>query len=293
MRVFVTGGTGLIGSAVVGELISHGHTVLGLARSDESARALEAAGAEPHRGTLADLDAVRAGAAGAEGSVHLAFANDFSSAEAVRQAVEEESAAVRAIGELYLGRDRPFVVCSGTPWAEGRPSTEADPLLIVEDSPLTGRGRTVTAVLELAEKGLRASAVRLPRTVHNQGRGGFAGLLAEMARRSGICRYPADGSQRWPAVHALDAAALFRLALESAPAGGVWHAVADEGDTVRDIAGVIGRRLGVPVEEVPAESFGPLGAIFSLDQPSSSAYTRRTLGWEPTHPSLLDDLGNL
>jgi nucleoside-diphosphate-sugar epimerase len=149
------------------------------------------------------------------------------------------------------------------------------------------------AILGLASRGVRSSAVRLPRTVHNEGRGGFAGLLTEMARRSGISGYPGDGAQRWPAVHALDAAVLFRLALEQARAGTAWHAVSDEGDAVRDIATVIGRRLGVPVKAVPLETYGPLGPIFATDQPSSSAYTRQTLGWEPSHPSLLADLENI
>jgi nucleoside-diphosphate-sugar epimerase len=133
----------------------------------------------------------------------------------------------------------------------------------------------------------------MPRTVHNQGRGGFAGLLTEMARRSGVSGYPGDGTQRWPAVHALDAAVLFRLALEKAPAGTAWHAVSDEGDAVRDIAAVIGRRLGLPVEALPQETYGPLGPILVIDQPSSSAHTRQVLGWQPCHPSLLEDLQNI
>jgi nucleoside-diphosphate-sugar epimerase len=291
MRVFVTGGTGLIGSAVVTELLDNGHSVLALARSDASALAAEAAGAEPLRGGLADLDVLRTGAARADGVIHLAFSHDFSSAEAVAKAVAEESAALAAMGEALVGSDRPFVTCSGTPYVAGRPSTEADPVPV--DGPVGGRGHAVTAVLGLASRGVRGTAVRLPRTVHNAGEGGFAGLLTGIARRTGVSGYPGDGSQRWPAVHALDAAVLFRLALEVAPAGTAWHAVADEGDRVRDIAAVIGRRLGVPVESVPAETYGPLGAIFAADQPASSTYTRETLGWEPKHPSLLDDLENI
>ena len=151
----------------------------------------------------------------------------------------------------------------------------------------------MTAILGLADRGVRASAVRMPRTVHNQGTGGFAGLLTQLARRAGRSDYPGDGTQRWPAVHALDAAVLFRLVLERAPAGTGWHAVADEGDRVRDIAAVIGRRLGLPVGSAPAEAFGPLGPIFATDQPSSSAYTRETLGWQPTQPGLLADLENI
>ncbi|RLV50537.1 SDR family oxidoreductase [Nocardioides mangrovicus] len=288
MQVFVTGGTGLVGSAVVAELIGHGHRVAVLTRSDASAAAATGAGATPVRGSIADLDAVRTAAAEAEGVIHLAFANDFSGPDALTRAIEEETAAVATIGEALVGSDRPFVVVSGTPWIAGRAATEADPL--PTDGPVGGRGRSVNAALALAEKGVRVSAVRLPRTVHRDGEGGFAGLLTTIARSSERSGYPGDGSNRWPAVHALDAAALFRLALEQAPAGTAWHAVADEGDAVRDIAAVIGRRLGLPVESVPPETFGELGPIFAADQPATSTRTREELGWTPTHPSLLDDL---
>jgi len=291
MHVFVSGGTGLIGSAVVAELLGNGHTVLALARSEASALAAEAAGAETLRGSLADLDTLRAGAAQADGVIHLAFANDFSSADALAQAVAEESAAIAALGEELVGSDRPFVTVSGTPYVPGRVSTEADP--VPTAGPVGGRGRAVTAALGLASRGRDSTAVRLPRTVHNEGNGGFAGMLTQIARRTSVSGYPGDGAQRWPAVHALDAAVLFRLALELAPAGTAWHAVADEGDAVRDIAAVIGRRLGLPVESVPEETYGPLGPIFAIDQPASSARTREALGWEPAHPSLLKDLENI
>jgi nucleoside-diphosphate-sugar epimerase len=291
MHVFVTGGTGLIGSAVVAELLGNGHTVLALARSQASAQSAEAAGAQTLRGALADLDTLRAGATQADGVIHLAFANDFSSSDALAHAVAEESAALAALGEALAGSDRPLVTVSGTPPTPGRVSTETDPL--PTDGPVGGRSRAVTAVLTLASRGVRSTAVRLPRTVHNEGNGGFAGLLTDIARRTGVSGYPGDGTQRWPAVHALDAAALFRLALERAPAGSSWHAVADEGDAVRDIAAVIGRQLGLPVEAVAQETYGPLGPIFATDQPSSSAHTRAALGWEPTHPSLLADLKNI
>jgi nucleoside-diphosphate-sugar epimerase len=291
MRVFVTGGTGTIGSAVVAELIGNGHTVLALARSEDSARALKSAGAEPLRGELADLDVLRAGVARTDGVISLAFAHNFDTPDALARAIAEESAALATLGEELIGTDRPIVTVSGTPSVPGRAATEADPL--PTDGPVAGRGRSVTALLELAERGVRSTAVRMPRTVHNQGDGGFAGLLTQNARRTGVAGYPGDGTQRWPAVHALDAAVLFRLALESAPAGTVWHAVADEGDAVRDIATVIGRRLNLPVEAVPQENFGPFGPIFAMDQPASAAHTRDALGWQPTHPGLLEDLENI
>ena len=288
MRVFVTGGTGTIGTAVVAELLANGHTVLALARSDASAAALAAAGAETVRGGLADLDVLRSGAAQSDGVISLAFGRDYSSADALAASIVEEGAAMAALGEALVGSGRPLVTVSGTPWVPGRASTEEDPL--PTDGPVGGRGRSVNALLALAGQGVRSSAIRLPRTVHNNGEGGFAGLLAAEARRSGVAGYPGDGAQRWPAVHALDAAVLFRLALESAPAGSAWHAVADEGDAVRDIATVIGRRLGLPVESVPEGRFGPFGPIFAMDQPSSSARTRAALNWQPRRPSLLEDL---
>jgi nucleoside-diphosphate-sugar epimerase len=291
MHVFVTGGTGTIGSAVVAELLGNGHTVLALARSDDSARAVKDAGAEVLRGGLADLGVLRAGAAQSDGVISLAFGRDYSSPDALAQAIAEESAALAALGEELTGSGRPIATVSGTPWVPGRASTEADPL--PTDGPVGGRGRSVMALLGLASRGVRSMAVRMPRTVHNEGKGGFAGLLTDTARRAGVAGYPGDGTQRWPAVHALDAALLFRLALESAPAGTSWHAVSDEGDAVRDIAAVIGRRLGLPVEAVPQENFGPFGPIFAMDQPASSARTRDALGWQPTHPGLLDDLENI
>ena len=291
MLIFVTGGTGTIGSAVVAELLGHGHTVLALARSDDSAQTLTAAGAEPLRGGLVDRDVLRAGAARTDGVISLAFGRDYSSPDALAASITEESAAMATMGEELVGSDRPIVTVSGTPWVAGRASTEVDP--VPTEGPVGARGRSVNALLELASRGVRATAVRMPRTVHNEGKGGFAGLLTEQARRTGVSGYPGDGSQRWPAVHALDAAVLCRLALESAPAGTAWHAVADEGDAVRDIATVIGRRLNLPVEPVPEENFGPFGPIFAMDQPSSSEYTREALGWQPTHLRLLEDLENI
>jgi nucleoside-diphosphate-sugar epimerase len=291
MHVFVTGGTGTIGSAVVAELLGNGHTVLALARSDNSEQALKGAGAEVLRGGLADLGVLRAGAARSDGVISLAFSPAYDSPEGLAAAITEESAALAALGEELAGSDRPIATVSGTPWVAGRASTEEDPLPL--EGPVAGRARSVNALLGLASRGVRATAVRMPRTVHNEGQGGFAGLMTDAARRAGVSGYPGDGTQRWPAVHALDAAVLFRLALESAQAGTCWHAVADEGDAVRDIAAVIGRRLSLPVEAVPQENFGPFGPIFAMDQPASSARTRAALGWRPTHPSLLNDLENI
>ena len=286
MRVFVTGATGGIGSAVVPELLTAGHEVLGLARSEASAQALIAAGAAVLRGDLADPDSLSAGAAQADGVIHLAFGNDF---DAFERCVAEETLAVATIGAALEGSGKPLVIASGTPAAAGRASTEQDQMPV--DGPVGGRGRNAQAVLGLAAEGVRSSVVRLPRSVHAAGGPyGFASLLIAAAQRTGVSGYVGDGSQRWPAVHRLDAARLFRLALEIAAPGTVAHAVADEGDTMRSIAEVIGRRLGLPVEAVPAASFGFLGTIFGVDQPSSSAATRATFDWQPVHPSLLDDL---
>jgi nucleoside-diphosphate-sugar epimerase len=290
MHVFVTGGTGTIGSAVVAELLAHDHTVLALARSEKSERALQGAGAQTLRGTIADLDVLRTGAAQSDGVIHLAFGSAADPA-ALMTAIAEESAALATLGEALVGSGHPIVAVAGTPRVEGRAATEADPSSTA--GPVAGRAVPVEALLQLASQGVRSSIVRMPRTVHNHGAGGFAGLLTDTARRTGIAGYPGDGAQRWPAGHALDAAVLFRLALESAPGGTTWHAVADEGDAVRDIATVIGRRLQLPVQPVPQETFGPLGPIFAMDQPASSTYTRETLGWTPTHLSLLEDLENI
>jgi nucleoside-diphosphate-sugar epimerase len=291
MHVFVTGGTGTIGTPVVAELLANGHTVVGLARSEASAAALEKAGATTIRGGLADLDALREGAAQADGVISLAFGSDYSTAEALAASIAEEGTAMSTLGDALVGTGKPYVVVSGTPWAVGRPSIESDPL--PHEGPVAGRALSVEAALALSSRGVRSSAVRMPRTVHEGGEGGFAGLLTQAARAAGVAGYPGTGAQRWPAVHARDAAVLFRLALEKAPAGTAWHAVADEGDAVIDIATVVGRRLRLPVQQVPDETFGPFGPIFAADQPSSSAYTREALGWEPTHPSLLADLEEL
>jgi nucleoside-diphosphate-sugar epimerase len=291
MRVFVTGGTGTIGSPVLAELLGNGHTVLALARSDSSAAALSDAGAEVLRGTLSDLDVLRDGIRRTDGVIHLAFGHEAATPDALAREIVKETDALATMGDELRGSDRPIVVASGTPWIAGRASTEADPP--PTEGPVGGRGRAVLALLGLASQDVRSVAVRIPRTAHDNGNGGFAGLLATTARRTGVAGYPGDGTQRWPAVHARDAAVLFRLALESAPAGTSWHAVDEEGVAVRDIAAVIGRRLGLPVQPVPTAEFGPYGEIFLLDQPASSRHTRDALGWRTTRPGLLEDLENL
>jgi nucleoside-diphosphate-sugar epimerase len=286
VRVFVTGASGGIGSAVVAQLIEAGHHVVGLARSEASAATIKGLGAEPLRGDITDLEVLQKAAVDADGVAYLAFSHDFS---AVGDAVGDEARAVAALGEALVDTGKALVLANGTPATPGRPSTEGDPFNT--EGPVAGRGRTGKAVIDLAERGVRSSVVRLPRSVHDAGgRYGFASMLIQAARHSGVSGYVGDGTQRWPAVHRDDAAALFRLALDEAPPGSVLHAVGDEGDPMRAIADVIGRRLGLPVESAPAENFGPLGVIFAADQPSSSALTQQRFGWRPTHPSLLEDL---
>ncbi|CAN5401638.1 SDR family oxidoreductase [soil metagenome] len=286
MRVFITGASGGIGSAVVPELIAAGHEVIGLARSDTSATAIAALGGTPLRGDLDDPGTLTAAAKATDGVIHLAFSNDFENFEA---GIAEEGFALETLGAALIDSGKPFVIVSGTPAADGRPSTEEDATPVT--GPVAGRGRNAQAVLDLSARGVRSAAVRLPRSVHQQGVAyGFASVLIDSARRTGVSGYVGDGGQRWPAVHRLDAARLFRLALEQAEAGAVLHAVADEGDTMRTLAQVIGEELGVPTEEVDAKSFGFIGGVFAVDQPATSTLTRARFGWNPTHPSLLDDL---
>jgi nucleoside-diphosphate-sugar epimerase len=289
MRIFITGATGGIGSAVLPELVAAGHEVVGLARSDRSAAALTTAGASVLRGDLDDAAALRTGATESDGVIHLAFGNDFSNFD---RCVAEETHAVDVFTDALRGSGKALVIASGTPIRPGgEVSTEDDEMPM--QGPLAGRARNARTVLDAAAQGVRSAVVRLPRSVHGRNPGdgyGFAGVLIEAARRSGISGYVGDGGQRWPAVHRLDAARLFRLVLEQATPGSVAHAVADEGDTMLALAEAIGRGLGLPTASVPAENFGFLGQAFALDQPSSSALTRKRYGWEPAHPSLLEDL---
>jgi nucleoside-diphosphate-sugar epimerase len=286
MRVFVTGASGWIGSAVVPELLGAGHQVLGLARSDDSAAAIAAAGGEVLRGDLDDLDTLRAGAAGSDGVIHLAFIHDFTDIEA---SVTADRRAIETMGGALEGSGKPLVIASGTPSVPGRVATERDEP--APGSPVAGRAANARAALGMAARGVRSSVVGLPRTVHGDGdRHGFIARLVGIARDTGVSGYVGDGSNRWPAVHVLDAAHLFRLAVEQAPAGSRLHAVGDEGVPILDIAEVISRHLNVPTASVPAGGLGFLGHVLSVDQPASATLTRELLGWRPVEPGLIEDM---
>jgi nucleoside-diphosphate-sugar epimerase len=299
MRVFVTGASGWIGSAVVPELIGAGHQVIGLARSDASAAALTTAGAEAHQGTLDDLESLRDGAAASDGVIHLAFKHDLAFSGDFQGAADADRRAVETVGEALAGSDRPLLIASGTlAVAPGRLATERDghdPVVraALPDGPRT-RWETAELTLSLADRGVRSSVVRLPPTNHGEGDNGFIATLVGIARDRGVSGYIADGTNRWPAVHRLDSARLFRLALEQAPAGSTLHAVADEGVPIREVAEVIGRHLDLPVlsisPEDAAEHFTWLGGFIGIDGPASSAPTRELLGWDPTHTGLIEDL---
>ena len=286
MRVFVTGASGGIGSVVVEELAAHGHEVLGLARSAPSAAKVEAAGGTAVLGGLGDLEILTSSARDTDASIHLAFSNDFSDLE---RSIAEEGLAMDTIGAALVDTGKAFSIVSGTTFSPGRLATEHDAMSTT--GPVGGRGVNAQRILDLSSQGVRTSAVRLPRSVHERYVAyGFAGILIAAARQSGVSAYVGDGDQRWPAVHRRDAASLFRLMIEKGEPGTAVNAVGDEGDTMLSLATIIGEQLGVPVQQVPVETFGPLGTIFAMDQPATSAWTRETFGWQPTHPSLVDDL---
>ena len=288
MRIFVTGASGWIGSAVVRELLTAGHDVLGLARSDSSAATIAGLGADVHRGELDDLDGLRAGAARADGVVHLGYNHDFSR---MADAARTDRAAIDALGAALEGTGGPLFIASGVlGLSNGRPATEQD----VPDPSVHPRVGNAAAALALADRGVRAGVIRFAPTVHGEGDHGFISTLVGIARERGLSAYVGDGANRWPAVHRLDAARLVRLAVDEAPAGSVLHAVAEQGVPARVIAEAIGRGLDLPVgplaPEDAAEHFGWIGAFFAADAPTANDRTRELLGWEPVAPSLVEDL---
>jgi nucleoside-diphosphate-sugar epimerase len=299
MRIFVTGASGWIGSAVVPELLSAGHEVVGLARSADSAQRLEAAGAIVAQGDIDDPDGLAKAAAAADGVIHLAFQHEVAFIGGnFAAAAAADRRAVEAMGAALAESGRPLVLASGMlGLASGRVATEDDglvPAAEVRASPAGRRAATALLALSLAGTGVRSSVLRFPPTVHGDGDHGFVATIAGIARQGGVSGYVGDGSNRWPAVHRSDAARLTRLAVEAAPAGSVLHAVADEGVPFREIAEVIGRHLRVPTASMtPADAaghFAHLGRFVAVDTPAAAAVTRQLLGWEPAGPSLLDDL---
>lgn len=290
MRVFLTGATGFIGSAVIAELLRAGHEVTGLARSAQAEEQLAAAGARAHRGSLDDPASLAAGAADADGVIHLAFIHDFSR---YAESGQIEGAAVEAMAAALVGTDKPLVITSGTmvlrPGSLGLETDEGD-----ATGPGAPRLAGESVIRTYADRGVRGSVVRLAPSVHNRERAGFAGVLEGIARSTGISGYVGDGSNRWPAVHRDDAARLFRLALEHAPAGAVLHGVGEEGVPVIDIATAISTKAGTPLQVIEpqraGEHFGFLAGAIGADMPASNARTRELLGWEPTQPGLIDDL---
>ncbi len=293
MRVFVTGASGWIGSAVVAELLAADHEVLGLARSDASAAAVAAAGAEVTRGDIGDLDVLRSAAHDSDAVVHLAFRHDIAFTGDFETAVDSDLAAIEALGEALAGTDRPLAIASGVAGLKpGAVATERDTA-----EPFPGAGGRVLnerAGLALAERGVRSMSVRFAPTVHGDGDHGFIAGIVAADRAAGSAGYIGDGANRWPAVHRSDAARLVRLGIESAPAGSVLHAVGEQGVALRDVAEAIGRGLDLPVTSITAEQadaqFGFLAGFLALDMPTSNALTRELLSWDPSGPGLVADL---
>lgn len=288
MRVFITGATGFIGSAIVKELIGAGHQVVGLARSDAAAAALTAAGAEAHRGDLADLDSLRSGAAASDGVIHAGFVHDFSR---FKEMCEIDRRAIEALGDALRGTDRPLIVTSGTALVDSNNIATEESEANATSTP---RIATEEAAAAAAERGARVTVLRLPPSVHGDGDHGFVALLAGIAREKGASAYIDDGANRWPAVHRLDAARLYRLALEKAPAVARLHGVGEEGVAFRSIAEVIGKRLNLPVvskhADEAADHFGWFALSAGLDNPTSSRRTQDLLDWHPEQPGLIADI---
>lgn len=286
MRIFVTGATGFVGSAVVRVLLDAGHQVTGLARNQAAAQALGVAGAQVHHGDLGDPDTLRSGAAQADGVIHTGFIHDFTR---FKESCETDRVAIAALGAGLAGSDRPLIVTSGTGLLAGRGLAAEDTGIPAGPHP-NPRVATEQAVQALAERGLRVMTMRLPPSVHGDGDHGFVPILINHARQTGISAYPGDGANLWPAVHRLDAARLYRLAIEGGTAGARYHAVAEEGVPFRDIATVIGRRLNLPVAPAAADHFGWFTHFAGMDNPATSATTRHVLGWQPVQAGLLADL---
>jgi nucleoside-diphosphate-sugar epimerase len=305
MHVFVTGGTGHIGSYIIPELIAAGHEVTGLARSDTAAATVSALGAKVRRGDVSDLEALKSAAAEADGVIHVAHRQDLLASGGLAAVAAAEVQLMLAYGEALAGTGKPLVASGsiGSPGWEnlGRPATEADPALpsgYAHKGTLRARNVVETTVIGLAERGLRSSIVRIPPIAHSTTDGGFLPLLIGLAKQKGVIGYPGDGANLWQTVHAHDVASLFRLALEKGEAGKSWHAIEDDGIRFRDIAEAIGSRLGLPAVSIPADVlmlpgyFGFLANLVTLDIPASNLITRQTLGWEPAQPRLLADLDN-
>jgi nucleoside-diphosphate-sugar epimerase len=286
MRIFVTGASGWIGSALVPELIGAGHQVVGLARSDASAQAVAQMGAEVLRGDLTDTEVLRAGAAGSDGVVHLAYEHSLGQTGGA----QTDAQAIETLATTLAGTDKPMVISDATLVVPGRPATERDEL--VPQGPIAARIVNMRTALAASRQGVRSSLVMLPRSVHGEGEHhGFIPQLVSRARATGVSGYIGNGANRWPAVHVKDAATLYRLAVEQAPAGTIVNAVGDEGVPVREIAEAIGRHLNLPATSLPAEEFAPpLFPLLSLDMPASSTITQQLLNWTPTHPGLLEDI---